>query len=138
MLVWAYAAGSAFDPESELPLTVFPEPCVYREVSIGAITGTGTGRRWRIAFESSSMAGCLAAARAGFAVAPVASSQLDDSLRALGPKDGVPPLPAVQFLAFVRRPGPSIDALVASVKSAGVSPVGVPNPRHGGICAIFM
>lgn len=60
-LVWAYAADRLLAAGEPLPLAVFPEPCVYRESAVAAL-GT-TDRAWRIVFESSSMAGCLPAAR---------------------------------------------------------------------------
>jgi DNA-binding transcriptional LysR family regulator len=97
-LVWAFDAESTFDTSDEIPLAVFPEPCVYREAAIDVLSRAG--RPWRLVFESSSMAGCLAAARAGFAVAPVASSQLREGLRALDSADAMPELPNAQFRAY--------------------------------------
>jgi DNA-binding transcriptional LysR family regulator len=116
-LVWAYAAESVFEPSADIPLAMFPEPCVYRESAIAALAKAR--KPWRLVFESSSMAGCLAAARAGFAVTPVARSQLQEGLRALDRADGMYPLPRVQFYAFARAATDMADELIAAVGSAG-------------------
>ena len=48
-----------------LPLALFPEPCVYREAAITALGAAAVPGAW---CSSASMAGCLSAALAGFAV----------------------------------------------------------------------
>ncbi|CDG84985.1 LysR substrate-binding domain-containing protein [Janthinobacterium agaricidamnosum] len=116
-LVWAYADSRALDGQAALPLAVFPEPCIYRESAIAALGGAA--RPWRMAFESSSMAGCLSAALAGFAVTPIARSQLRDGLRELGAADGLPPLPEVRFYAFLRKKTEATTALLRAVHEAG-------------------
>ncbi|MFY2842633.1 LysR family transcriptional regulator [Achromobacter ruhlandii] len=116
-LVWAWGEDKAWMPGERVPLAVFPEPCVYREA---AITALGKARRaWSPAFESGSMAGCLAAAQAGFAVAPVARSQLRPGLRALSREDGLPALPNARFYAFARSAEAAVRALVATVRQTG-------------------
>ncbi len=116
-LVWAWAEDKPWKSGPQVPLAVFPEPCVYREAAIGAL---GAARRaWLPAFESASMAGCLAAAQAGFAVAPVARSQLRQGLRALSREDGMPALPNARFYAFLRSAEPAVQSLVAAVRQTG-------------------
>ena len=113
-LVWAFAADHPLPAQAPLPLAVFPEPCVYRE---SAVTALGqTDRTWRIVFESSSMAGCLSAARAGFAATVIA-----DSLRVLGGEDGLPELPAARFYAFAGKDSPASTALIEAARRAGQS-----------------
>jgi DNA-binding transcriptional LysR family regulator len=116
-LVWAYSAAAALEPDAPLPLSVFPDPCVYRESALAALAASG--RAWRIAFESSSMAGCVAAALAGFAVTPIARSQLRDGLRELGAADGLPALPDAQFYAYARKVAPAVTALIKAVRELG-------------------
>ena len=116
-LVWAWGEDKPWKPGERVPLAVFPDPCVYREAAIAAL---GKARRaWLPAFESASMAGCLAAAQAGFAVAPVARSQLRQGLRALSREDGMPALPNARFYAFARSAEPAVRALVAAVRETG-------------------
>lgn len=116
-LVWAYGGQRRLDPEGEVPLALFPGPCVYREAAIAALSRAG--RPWRLAFESGSMAGCLAAARAGFAVTPVARSQLREGLRTLTADEGLPELPNACFYAFAAAGAAGARALIAEVKEAG-------------------
>ena len=74
-----------------LPLATYAEGCVYRKWALQALRQTGLAH-W-IAFVSPSIAGILAAVRAGLAVAPIGMGALDASLRVLGPEQGFPLLP---------------------------------------------
>ncbi|AJY28981.1 bacterial regulatory helix-turn-helix, lysR family protein [Burkholderia thailandensis 34] len=116
-LVWAFASDAALDANDALPLALFPEPCVYREAALAALSDAL--RPFRIAFESGSMAGCVSAALAGFAVTVVARSQLRDGLRECGPNDALPALPAARFHAFAHRPTPAGAALIEAVRETG-------------------
>jgi len=116
-LVWAFAASLPLPAEAALPLAVFPEPCVYRESAVAALGKTD--RVWRIVFESSSMAGCLSAARAGFAITVIADSQRSEGLRALGREDGLPDLPMARFYAYAAKDTPVSAALIEAARRAG-------------------
>jgi DNA-binding transcriptional LysR family regulator len=116
-LVWAFAASQPLPAEAALPLAVFPEPCVYRESAVAALGQTD--RVWRIVFESSSMAGCLSAARAGFAITVIADSQRSEGLRALGREDGLPDLPMARFYAYAAKDTPVSAALIEAARRAG-------------------
>ncbi|WAC74878.1 LysR substrate-binding domain-containing protein [Roseateles sp. SL47] len=121
-LVWVFAADQWLTVDEPLPLAVFPEPCVYRE---SAVTALGkTDRAWHIVFESSSMAGCLSAARAGFAVTVIADSQRSEGLRVLNREDGLPALPAARFYAFPGKHSPVSAALIDAARRAGQSRLG--------------
>lgn len=116
-LVWAFAEHTVLPSDEPVPLSVFPEPCVYRESAINALPAADID--WRLAFESRSMAGCLAAAQAGFAVSPVAQSQLRQGLRAVDESEGLPPLAMARFHAFTGKPAPMTRALVEAVREVG-------------------
>jgi DNA-binding transcriptional LysR family regulator len=68
-LVWARAASGP-DPfeqsQRDLALVVSPHPCVYRKRAMRALDRAG--RRWRVAYTSTSLAGAQAAVRAGLGV----------------------------------------------------------------------
>ena len=116
-LVWVFAAEQPLPSDGPLPLAVFPEPCVYRE---SAVTALGReDRTWRIVFESSSMAGCLSAARAGFAITVISDSQRGEGLRVLSGEEGLPELPAARFYAFVSKDNPVSAALIEAARRAG-------------------
>jgi DNA-binding transcriptional LysR family regulator len=116
-LVWAFAADTALDAEEDVPLALFPEPCVYREAAVSALAAAL--RPFRVLFESASMAGCMSAALAGFAVTALARSQLRDGLRECGPHDGLPALPAARFYAFASKPAGAGAALIDAVRATG-------------------
>jgi DNA-binding transcriptional LysR family regulator len=118
-LVWVYAADQPLAAGEPLPLAVFPEPCVYRESAVAALSRTD--RAWRIVFESSSMAGCLSAARAGFAVTVIADSQRIEGLRVLDRDDGLPALPMARFYAFAGKDSPAASSLIEAARRAGQS-----------------
>ncbi|AOK30392.1 MULTISPECIES: LysR substrate-binding domain-containing protein [Burkholderia] len=116
-LVWAYTSAATLEPAGTLPLALFPEPCVYREAAVRALSSAQ--RPWRIVFESASMTGCVSAALAGFALTVLARSQLRDGLREYGSNDGLPTLPAARFYAFAHRPTPASEALIDAVRESG-------------------
>lgn len=116
-LVWAYAADQDLDPEQALPLALFPQPCIYRESAIASLGDAALP--WRVAFESSSMAGCLSAALSGFAVTVVARSQLCEGLRELGASERLPGLPAAGFYAFAREGASAGAALIEAARRIG-------------------
>lgn len=116
-LIWVFAADKQLDPDQPLPLALFPKPCVYRETATTALNQAD--RKWRMVFESSSMAGCVSAAQAGLAATVLAESQSRDGLRRLGCDDGLPKLPPARFYAFVRTETPASVSMVAAARLVG-------------------
>jgi Transcriptional regulator len=116
---WVIGAEHRLPADSPIPLALFPEPCVYRETALTALRTTD--RAWQIVFESSSMAACLSAARAGFAATVIADSQRTNDLRVLGRGDGLPDLPKARFYAFALADSPASNALVDAARElAGI------------------
>jgi DNA-binding transcriptional LysR family regulator len=75
-LVWVRANRDFWTTEGLLPLVVSPAPCVYRKRATEALDRAR--RRWRIAYTCGSLAGSLAAVKAGLGMTVL-------------PKDMVPP-----------------------------------------------
>jgi DNA-binding transcriptional LysR family regulator len=68
-LVWVCGEGfwSRFSDDNDiLPLVLSPSPCVYRQRAIDALNSIG--RPWRIVYSSPSVAGTIAAVKAGLGV----------------------------------------------------------------------
>ncbi|MBK5374211.1 MULTISPECIES: LysR family transcriptional regulator [unclassified Pseudomonas] len=97
-LVWAWAAQPVTQLPNPIPLALFPEPCPYREAALTRLAQAGLTQR--TAMLCSSTAGLRAAALSGFALAPMAASQLGQGLVALGEEHGLPVLPDAQFRLF--------------------------------------
>lgn len=75
-LVWVRADRDFWTTEGRLPLVVSPAPCVYRKRATEALDRAR--RPWRIAYTCGSLAGSLAAVKAGLGMTVL-------------PKDMVPP-----------------------------------------------
>ena len=71
-LVWAAAEG--YDLEETLSLILSPQPCIYRARALAALDQAG--RAWRISYSSQSLAGALAAVRAGLGVSVLPANML--------------------------------------------------------------
>lgn len=121
-VVWTARAG--FEPwlEDPMPLALFLEGCLYRRWATTALERAG--RSWRVAFSSPSLAGVLAAVRAGLAVAPLAASVVGAGVRVLGEEAGLPPLPsATVSLVRSSRRDAAADGLADHVRRAFQGPV---------------
>ena len=81
-LVWVAADGSAPASGALVPLVVSPEPCVYRKRATHALRRAR--RTWRIAYTCGSLAGTLAAVRAGLGVSVLPKDMVPPDLHALG------------------------------------------------------
>lgn len=66
-LVWVTGPHDHIGSRAPLPLVVAPEPCVYRKRATTALTSAR--RNWRIAYTCGSLAGSIAAVRAGLGIA---------------------------------------------------------------------
>jgi DNA-binding transcriptional LysR family regulator len=117
-LVWAAADCLDPLPEAMLPLALFREASVSREAALEALRAGE--RPWHIVFTSPNLTGVRAAALAGLAVTALPASAVGAGLRVLGEKDGVPPLPDLEFAIFERRrPVAAAAALAATLALAG-------------------
>ena len=63
-LVWAAADG--YEPEACLSLVLSPQPCIYRARALAALDRAK--RSWHISYTSPSLAGTLAAVKAGLGI----------------------------------------------------------------------
>ncbi|MCP2324199.1 DNA-binding transcriptional LysR family regulator [Hamadaea flava] len=107
----AWAAGPGVDLTVDpLPLVLFSQPCNWRPLLLDAIEAAD--RTWRIAFESTSLAGVKAAVRAGLGVAALLPVNLDPGTAVAG----LPDLPDVE-LGLVRRSGTEGDLLIDAVEA---------------------
>ncbi len=100
-LVWCAVPGSPALEAAPLPLALFPEGCLFRQLVAQAFDVAG--RDWRIAYSSPSLTGIGAAVSAGLAVTVLAESTVPPGLQVLGAEAGLPKLPTVEIALF-RRP----------------------------------
>jgi DNA-binding transcriptional LysR family regulator len=112
-LVWAVGPGVdvAADP---LPVVLFSNTCTWRTSVLETLERTD--RHWRVAFESNSLVGVLAAVRAGLGVAALMPANLEPAM-ACHDADALPTLPDVE-LGLARHPRTKGDALIDAVETA--------------------
>jgi DNA-binding transcriptional LysR family regulator len=104
-LVWVARDPLAVTGLACVPLVVSPEPCVYRKRAIDALEAVG--RKWRVAYTSTSLAGSQSAVNAGLGITVL-------------PREMVPP-----YLTPIVGDGempPLYDTEVALIEAPGLSP----------------
>ena len=98
-LVWVGAGEDILPKDAPVPLVVAPSPCVYRTRASAALDAAG--RAWRVAYTSPSLAGQVAALRAGLGVTVLPTEMVPHELVTFGPEHGFPPLAEVE-IALIR------------------------------------
>ncbi|WP_243716654.1 LysR family transcriptional regulator [Actinomadura darangshiensis] len=112
-LVWAIGQGVEVTADP-LPVVLFSSTCTWRTSVLETLERAG--RRWRVAFESNSLLGVLAAVRAGLGVAALMPANLEPAM-ACHDADALPALPDVEF-GLARHPRTGGDPLVDAVETA--------------------
>src|SRR6185295_1268064 len=97
-LVWVGAAAHEAWRRDPLPIAVYEAGSLARRDALAALA---TRRRaWRVVYNSSSLAGQLAAVESGLAVALLTRCSVPPQLLVLQEAHGLPPLPAMQVAAL--------------------------------------
>ena len=119
--VWAAAPVHPVEHLDPLPVALYPQGCLFRQWAIEALNKSG--RRWKLAFVSHSLAAVEAIVMQGLAVTVVKSGTCPVSLRRLSVKDGLPRLPMAD-IRLHRAPRLSVagtllaEHLVAAIAGA--------------------
>jgi DNA-binding transcriptional LysR family regulator len=115
-LVWAAADTFDFGPGATLPLALYREQSVSREAALAALQNSEL--IWEIVYTSPSLTGVRAAALAGLAITPLPASAVIAGLRILGPEEGLPRLPDLEFAIYEKtRPDKAAMALAAALRA---------------------
>ena len=117
--VWAAATSCRAMAEDTLPVALYPPGCLFRQWAAEALDRAG--RPWRLAFVSRTLAAVESIAAEGLAVTVVKAGTLPPRLRALGPRDGLPPLPAADIRLHRARDLSRTAALLADHLQRGIS-----------------
>ncbi|MDX3536152.1 LysR substrate-binding domain-containing protein [Streptomyces sp. MB09-01] len=89
---------------------LFSPPCRWRTPVLDALEANG--RKWRVVFESTSLAAVQAAVRAGLGAEALLPACVEPGTAAYG---GLPELPDVE-LGLIRRAGTEGDPLIDAVE----------------------
>jgi DNA-binding transcriptional LysR family regulator len=96
-----FAAPENWEPRNPLPLIVSPSPCIYRSRAIAALDDAGIA--WTVTYMSQSLAGTLAAARAGLGVTVLPSDMLPPDIIPLPHAIGLPELADAEIALMSRE-----------------------------------
>ncbi len=105
-LVWV-SGNAALEEQQTLPLVLSPQPCLYRKRALASLEKAH--RPWRVAYTSPSLAGAVAAVRAGLGVTVLPKAMVPEKLRILGPDANLPHLPDAE-IALLHHPNLSKPA----------------------------
>jgi DNA-binding transcriptional LysR family regulator len=120
-LVWA-AGSTGIAGGDPLQLALFGEGCLFRVTALSALARTG--RRWRIAYTGTGLAGVQAAVVAGLGVSAFGRSAVLPDMRVLGAADGLPSLPDSEIALYCRnKPAAPVQALARLIEERFVPPL---------------
>jgi DNA-binding transcriptional LysR family regulator len=110
-MVWIGLRGFVARQDNELPLALFESPCVFRKEALEAVEMSG--RRWRLALTSPSLAGLWAAASAGLGITVRTTLGLPPHLASLGEASDLPILPETSLSLYTseRSQSPAVARL---------------------------
>ncbi|MBT8446287.1 MAG: LysR family transcriptional regulator [Gammaproteobacteria bacterium] len=100
-LVWVMSPEESLANDDEVSLVLSPEPCIYRERAVAALNEIS--RPWRIAYQSTSLAGTLAAVRAGLGVTLLPKDMVPHGYHVVGEAESMPLLPDTEIALCARK-----------------------------------
>ena len=113
-IAWIGRGDYWLDPDSPLPLLVYPPPSVTRARAFETLDAAR--RAWRIAFTSGSLSALSAAARAGIGLMPHSVRLMPPGLTVIAPGPNLPRLPEVEFVIIgPGRGDPVAEALTGVI-----------------------
>ena len=109
-LVWA--GTTSWQVQKPLPLVVSPKPCIYRARAIAALDRAKIP--WRISYVSPSLAGTLAAVKAGLGITVLPQNMLPNGIHSIRNELKLPQLADAE-IALIKREGISKAAEMLAV-----------------------
>lgn len=100
-MVWV--GSSRFEPwrRDPLPIALYDDSSLARQGAMNALSRQG--RRYRVVYNSSSLAGQIAAVESGLAVAVLTQCSAPEHLEILGPEHGLGPLDPLEVAVYRSR-----------------------------------
>jgi len=117
-LVWVAAderPRAPLDGDGGVKLVLSPEPCVYRDRAIAALSAAGLA--WSVVYTSPSLAGAAAAVRAGLGITALPRNMIPPGLGPVDPALELPRLEeTVMCLVTAAEPAPAVRAFAGFVR----------------------
>ena len=117
-LVWVTGHRDFWVGSGPLPLVVSPSPCVYRQRAIDALDRAH--REWRITYTCGSLAGSLAAVKAGLGITVLPKGMVPSDLRVIAGK----PLPSLRDTEIALLQTDNLSAAAGRLKEHIVRSIG--------------
>lgn len=115
-LVWAMLKGGAAIEQDPLPVAVWEEGCVWREVGLAGLDKQG--RAYEIMFESAHISGQRAGILADLIIASIPISALGGRIVEVGARHGLPTLPAYALgLVLAPNVSPPVHAAAEHLRA---------------------
>jgi DNA-binding transcriptional LysR family regulator len=114
--VWVGSPRHTVWSRDPLPVALYEPASLAHKEAIRALQAKGIGHR--IAYNSASLAGQIAAVESGLAIAVFTRCSVPPHLLVLGPKHGLPTLKSVNVVAVrskASRQNPVVDAMYDTV-----------------------
>lgn len=114
--VWVTSSRHLIHEADPLPLAMFQADCILRDWMFQSLDGIG--RSYRVAYQSPSIAGILAAVSAGLAVTILSAGIVSSGLRVLGEAQGFPPLPetTLSLRQASEHPTPAVETMARHIR----------------------
>ncbi len=97
---WLCSADYVHDATAPVALILADEPSIFRRYALNALEQAQVP--WLTNYVAPNLAGIKAALRAGLGVTARSVEMLGPDMRVLGEKDGLPPLPDVNYFLWIR------------------------------------
>ena len=111
--IWIGPPKFQYLRECPVPLLMLESPCLFRSAAISALDAADTP--WTLPFSSESLSSVWAAVKAGLGITVRTPVGIPNGLERLGPKCGLPELPAIDLSIHSTRQNPT--PAVARLKS---------------------
>jgi DNA-binding transcriptional LysR family regulator len=108
-LVWA--AADHWQPEKPLSLVLSPQPCIYRARALAALDRAK--KPWHIAYTSPSLAGTIAAVKAGLGITVLPQNMLPTGIHAIRGEIKLPELADAEIALMKRDDLPKAGYMLA-------------------------
>lgn len=109
-LVWV-AGDTSPEAAAVVPLVLAPQPCVYRKRAFESLDKVH--RQWRVVYTSPSLAGTIAAVKAGLGVTVLPKNMVPHGLTVLDSNSGLPELPHAEITLLLRENMSKAAAILA-------------------------
>jgi DNA-binding transcriptional LysR family regulator len=111
-LKWVTSARCPIDVSLHpMPLAVFPQGCLYRNMAVHALESAG--RPWRVAYNSPNLAGIQAAVSAGLGVSILPEVAILPGHKVLSEKDGFAAIEATEVAVIAASGAPPVVRCLA-------------------------